>query len=349
MISFSVVMPVRNALPYLDLAIESVLAQTRGDFDFIIGNDGSTDGSDERIRHWAARDNRITVLESAVPQGPVGSSNWVARAATQPLVARVDADDISHPDRFRRQLDVFAGRPDAALVATLFESIDERGTVTRHSDRSRLLRPETGPPISHGSIMYRRALFEAVGGYAAGTEFFEDLDLYDRMARVGAFLIIPESLYSYRFSSCSARLNADVAGMERVFDNYLRNADNIERAWITGDPGDAPAPGSVRPEILKVIGSLRLWSGHRPHVLRRLLRESDLRWNASSARILAWAAWGAVSPGSLRGVLRLVSRLRELSAAGRLAGVDVVEWQPPAYLGNRTGLAPKIGSAIAER
>ena len=54
----SVVMPVRNALPYLDLSVESILAQSFGDFEFVIGDDGSTDGSTERLRDWARRDRR---------------------------------------------------------------------------------------------------------------------------------------------------------------------------------------------------------------------------------------------------------------------------------------------------
>src|SRR3954447_9691746 len=92
----SVVMPVRNALPYLDAAVESILGQTFRDFEFVILDDASTDGSTERLRHWASRDARIRLLEESRNLGPVLSSERVARAARAPVVARMDADDISY-------------------------------------------------------------------------------------------------------------------------------------------------------------------------------------------------------------------------------------------------------------
>src|SRR3982750_4446489 len=93
----SVVMPVHNALPYLDAAVESILHQTFDDFEFVILDDASTDGSTERLRHWAARDSRIRLLEVDRNLGPARSSERVARAATASIVARMDADDISYP------------------------------------------------------------------------------------------------------------------------------------------------------------------------------------------------------------------------------------------------------------
>ena len=89
-------MPVRNALPFLDAAISSILEQSFADFELIIGDDGSTDGSSDRLRAWSARDPRIRLLHRSESGGPVGSSNWVANAARTPIVARMDADDIAH-------------------------------------------------------------------------------------------------------------------------------------------------------------------------------------------------------------------------------------------------------------
>src|SRR3954447_21307048 len=81
----SVVMPVHNALPYLDAAIESILGQTHSDFEFVILNDGSTDGSPERLRHWASRDARIRLIDGKGPLGPALSSQRVATAAKAPI------------------------------------------------------------------------------------------------------------------------------------------------------------------------------------------------------------------------------------------------------------------------
>src|SRR3954452_11229500 len=107
----SVVMPVRNAMPYLDIAAESILGQTFQNFEFVILDDGSTDGSTERLREWAMRDPRIRLLEEKHNLGPALSSERVARAARAPVVARMDADDVSHPRRLEEQLDVLDNFP----------------------------------------------------------------------------------------------------------------------------------------------------------------------------------------------------------------------------------------------
>ena len=99
----SVVMPVRDAGPYLEASLRSILDQSFTDFELVIRDDGSVDGSTEILRDWAARDPRIRLHIGERPLGPAESSNWVVRHSTAPFVARMDADDISHPDRLRRR------------------------------------------------------------------------------------------------------------------------------------------------------------------------------------------------------------------------------------------------------
>src|SRR4051812_2927463 len=171
-------MPVRNALPYLDRAVESILAQTHDDFEFVILDDGSNDGSSESLRRWAVRDRRIRLVEGGGTRGPVGSSNFVVGQGRAPIVARMDADDIAHPDRLQCQLAVLARRRDAVLVGSVWEGIDRRGRVVREADLSTLGCPGFAAPFAHGSIMFRRDAFEAAGGYRAARPYWEDLDLY---------------------------------------------------------------------------------------------------------------------------------------------------------------------------
>src|SRR5918999_36253 len=102
----SVVMPVYNALPFLDDSVNSILTQTLRDFEFVILDDASTDGSVQRLREWAARDKRIQLHESNERLGLSRSSNAVVAKARASIVARMDADDIAHPDRLRRQWDI---------------------------------------------------------------------------------------------------------------------------------------------------------------------------------------------------------------------------------------------------
>jgi glycosyltransferase involved in cell wall biosynthesis len=140
-------MPVRDAGPYLEDCLRSILEQTWQDFDFVIRDDGSVDGSTEILRHWAARDPRIRLFVGEESLGPAESANWVMRRTEATYVARMDADDIAHPDRLRRQLAVFDSCPDACLVGTLCEGIDANGHRVRPRDRWRLTRPGPFAPF----------------------------------------------------------------------------------------------------------------------------------------------------------------------------------------------------------
>lgn len=332
-------MPVKNAMPFLDAAVASILGQSFADFELVIGNDGSTDGSTERLRDWARRDPRIRLLERARSGGPVGSSNWVANAARAPIVARMDADDIAHPERLKRQIELLDARPDVVLVGTVFDAIDGKGRLTRRSG-SRTVDTRDAPPIAHGSIMYRKAAFDSVGGYAAGTDYFEDADLYYRIVTVGALMVLTEPLYRYRFSETSSRLNIPVARLQHAFD-VLRAKKRADRRLPP-----VPVTTGVRADTLRAVGSLRLWSGGRPGVLRQLL-QSRLGWNFDAVKTVTWALWGTVSPGTLRASMRLVGGIRARRARRRNGAFQMIEWRPRVATGTG-GSAMKPGWSVID-
>lgn len=313
----AVVMPVRDALPFLDESIASILGQSFGDFEFAIYDDASADGSGERLRHWAERDSRIRVVRGEAPLGPVGSSQAAVAMSRAPLVARMDADDVSHPDRLRRQLEVFTAHRDAVLAGTLSRVIDASGRLLRDVERRALVRPAGSLPVAHGSAMFRRDAFDRAGGYRAGTDFWEDIDLFVRLAGTGRLFIVPDGLYSVRYSDLSTRVGADPAELDRA---YARMS-----ARLGG--GVPAAPGRIPPRLFVLSGSPRLWAGRRPGVLRRLLSGGDLGWNRASLGALAWALWAEASPASLRLALRALDRLRE-RRVGELADRRWVEWPP---------------------
>ena len=99
----SVVMSVYNNAPYLAHAIESILTQTLTDFEFLIVNDGSTDGSGDIIDRLAAEDARIKPMHQA-NAGLIVSLNRMIKEARAPLIARMDGDDVALPERFERQV-----------------------------------------------------------------------------------------------------------------------------------------------------------------------------------------------------------------------------------------------------
>lgn len=300
----SVVMPVHNALPFLSESIGSILAQTLTDFEFVILDDASTDGSLELLREWSRRDQRIQIHESKKRLGLSGSSNAVVAKARAPLVARMDADDIAHPDRLRKQWDVIASCPDVAVVGTLCNGIDGTGREVRPRDRWRLVRRSVYVPFPHGSAMFRREAFDRIGGYAENSDGGEDQDLFSRMATCGRVLTLPDVLYSYRYHSSNATL---INGARAVGENHSQNGHALAAFYM--------------------LGAMRLWAGNPPMLLQPMLQKKSLKWNPKTLMILASAIWGHVSPPTLRVFLRSSIRARDLLASVRVKDGRPYEWR----------------------
>ena len=326
--SVSVVMPVHNALPFLDESVASILNQTLADFEFVILDDASTDGSADALRRWAQKDGRIRLFRSGRNLGLAGSSNFVVRHARAPFVARMDADDVSHPERLRRQWEVLRGRPDVALVGTLFEGIDAGGRRVRPRDRWRLARRSVFPPFPHGSVMFRREVFDGVGGYREACAGWEDQDLFLRIIGRGRVVVLTDALYRYRFqvnSVTAARRAAEVIGLRHRCLAELTSGRDYSRllaeAESNGHDPDAFA------DALYLRGSARLWAGHPPAVLGLMCRREAFGLRPRFIRTLVWAAWAAVSPESLRLFLRSLIRARDFLASYRVKDGGLYEWR----------------------
>jgi glycosyltransferase involved in cell wall biosynthesis len=300
----SVVMPVHNGLPFLSESIGSILAQSFSDFEFVILDDASTDGSLELLREWSRRDQRIQIHESKKQLGLSGSSNAVVSKARAPIVARMDADDIAHPDRLRKQWDVIASCPDIAVVGTLCNGIDATGREVRPRDRWRLVRRSAYVPFPHGSAMFRRGVFDELGGYDKNFEGGEDQDLFLRMAGKGRVVILPDVLYNYRYHSSNATL---LNGVRAVGKNHSNNGNALASFYM--------------------LGAMRLWAGDPPMLLKPMLRKKSLNWNHQTLIILASAIWGHFSPPTLRVFLRSSIRARDLLASLRVKDGRPYEWR----------------------
>lgn len=326
----SVVMPVYNAAPYLDAAVESILGQTFANFEFVILDDASTDGSTERLREWASRDQRIRLIEEKRNLGPAGSSEKVACAATAPFVARMDADDISHPDRLREELAVFEQHSDAGVVACLCSFIDANGRKLRSSDRWRLVRRSPFVPFAHGSMMYRRDVFDQAGGYRRECEYWEDQDLITRMSEVAPVMVIPRALYQYRISPSSTRAS-DALKLEHAVDVMYRSTVRLGRHQPYDDLLRSAGNESdkVDPRVFISLGSQQLWAGGRPRLFRRLLKRGNLSLDFHSLTALVWTAWASLEPRSLRTFLRSLLVARNLGASLMVRPNGPVQWVGP--------------------
>jgi glycosyltransferase involved in cell wall biosynthesis len=300
----SVVMPVHNARPFLGESIRSILEQTFSDFEFVILDDASTDGSVELLREWSLRDKRIQLHEGKKRLGLSGSSNAVVSKARASIVARMDADDIAHPDRLRRQWNIIDSRPDVAVIGTLCNGIDASGREVRPRDRWRLVRRSVYIPFPHGSAMFRREVFDQVGGYDESASGGEDQDLFLRMASRGRVLTLPDVLYSYRYHSSNATL---FNGTRAVGENHSQNGNALAAFYM--------------------LGAMRLWAGDPPNLLEPMLKKKSLKWNPKTLMILASAIWGHISPPTLRGFLRSSIRARDLLASVRVKDGRPYEWR----------------------
>jgi glycosyltransferase involved in cell wall biosynthesis len=334
--TLSVVMPVRDALPFLDESVASILSQTFADFEFVILDDASTDGSAEALRRWAEKDARIRLYHSERNLGLVGSSNFVVARARAPFVARMDADDVSHPERLHRQLDVLRSRAEVALVGTLYEGIDAGGRRVRPRDRWRLARGSVSPPFPHGSAMFRREVFEEVGGYREACDGWEDEDLFQRIVRRRRVVVLTDTLYRYRFhvNSATARRPARVMALRhrclaelasgRDYTRLLSEAEGNGRH--SGGDRNGRDPDALA-SVIYLRGSMRLWAGDTPSALGPLCRRESFGLSPRFLRTLAWAAWGHISPESLRLFLRSVVRARDLLAGWRVRDGGLYEWR----------------------
>jgi glycosyltransferase involved in cell wall biosynthesis len=225
--ALTVAMSVYNGAAFLPAAIESVLCQTFGDFEFLVLDDGSTDGSRTVAEDYAARDARIRVI-ARENRGLVASLNELFAAARAPLVARFDADDICMPDRFARQLAFLAGNPDHGLVGAATRYIDTSGKPAPNTPIERptthaefLANLEDGPLLCHSAVMVRRNLVRDAGGYRRAFRHAEDYDLWLRLSRVTRIHNLPECLLAYRISP------------EQVSSRHMiEQAQNAAIAWL---------------------------------------------------------------------------------------------------------------------
>ena len=200
----SVVMPVYDAEAYLGLALDSILAQTFLDFELIAVDDGSRDGSRALLERCAARDPRVRVIvrPHAGVSATLNAGLALARGA---LIARMDADDVAHPERLARQVAHLRAHREIVALGTEVEVIDPQGWPIRtlgvpldHDAIDTALLRGRGEALVHPVAMFRREALEAVGGYRGAFDHAEDIDLYLRLAERGRLANLPETLLQYR-------------------------------------------------------------------------------------------------------------------------------------------------------
>ena len=187
----TVIMGVHNGLPYVAQAVESVLAQDFGDFEFLAIDDGSSDGSRGVLEEAAARDERVRVRVNGENIGLTRSLNWALAEARGELIARMDADDICLPQRLGRQVEVFKADPELAVLGSAIIIIDEAGRELRvdpqpreHEVIRRKLLFENA--FIHPTVMFRKAVMDEHGlAYDEAMRYGQDFKLWSQFIRGG--------------------------------------------------------------------------------------------------------------------------------------------------------------------
>ena len=198
----SVVMSVFNGEEFLAEAIDSVLNQRFRDFEFVIVDDGSTDATADILSKFVLRDGRIRVLVNG-KKGRAASLNLGISLANGKYVANTDADDLAMPGRLEEQVAFMERNPEVGVLGGAFELITDSGDVIdiiRHpledsQIRSAILRYN---PICHSSVILRKDVALASGGYRSLLEPSEDYDLWLRMSERSRLANLHNVLVRYR-------------------------------------------------------------------------------------------------------------------------------------------------------
>ena len=251
--SISVVMPFRNEERYLDESLRSILSQTFADWELIAIDDHSTDGSEAIVRRAADSDPRIR-LETNTGNGLVSALNHGIRVSRARFVARMDADDISAPDRLSIQLARLEQDPAVGLVASRVRIFPRKSLRAGYREYERwqnrvVSADEIGSeiyfesPFAHPSVVIRRDLLEHLGGYRDGA-FPEDYDLWLRMHARGVKMEKCEDVLLLwrdrpdRISRIDPRYGREA--FDRLRARYLARDDRLENRslviWGAGPP-----------------------------------------------------------------------------------------------------------------
>ncbi len=348
--TLSVVIPARNAEATLGDALDSLLAQTRADWQAIVVDDGSTDATAGIARAYAARDGRIGLLsDGRAAEGVAAARNRGIAAAEGRWLQFLDADDWLLPAFVERMLGTLEGREGARLAYCGYRRATPAGTLGAVQWNAALARQAYGIlarqcEIAIHACVLERTLAIAAGGFDSSLRTCEDWDFWIRVARSGvAFVPVPEPLAIYRIRKDSLTSNVEV---------LMADARTvIERAFATGLAGAGP---SCSREM--AIGYHALWCAAR--VVGRggngapLVRPLPDRWGevAEACRIVildGLTVGAGESPENLQSDPAHFPRLRALLDAvergsGRAGFARLLEFALEPRLGGGTAPAREV-------
>lgn len=323
----SVVMSVHNGERFLAEAVESVLHQGFQDFEFIIYDDASTDGTPALLAGFAARDPRIRLFRNPANLGLTRTLNLALANSTGAYIARQDADDVSLPVRLDVQSRLLDEQPDVLLVSGRIETIDTEGNVTAKLRPSRPAASGLIPWMllfynylqGHSVAMFRREAALAAGGYDENYRYSQDYDLWLRLSRLGEVVVIEQMLLRLRLhdqsisrASRRAQRRMGLECSQRAIQSLTGQALALSeirelREFWKGHFGGCGSPGRIHGRLLPIYEAYGLRGGRKGasvepgtlDAIRRLVQKQFNLW-ARSTRFrhapvrrlsAAWHGW----------------------------------------------------------
>jgi len=232
-------MSVRNGMPFVQKTVPSILGQTFLDFEFVIVDNASTDGTREYLQSVAAAAPRIRLLLNGQDLGHSGGLNRGLEACQAPWVARIDADDIALPNRLERQLAFVNENPDVVVTCCFAYYINQHGDrktrtfldiTTRDAFRDYMARNEA-IGLLHPGVMMRRDVVQSLGGYREQFGGANDIDLWNRISEQG-HLILAQSEYLMEYRIHSAAISSSKFLDSRLKYEWARECMLARRAGL---------------------------------------------------------------------------------------------------------------------
>lgn len=248
----AICIPLFQKAHYIGRAIESVLTQTFEDFELVVLDNASTDGSSEVVDGY--RDPRLRVVRHDETVPMIENFNAAVAATRAPLVKVLNADDLVEPEALARQVAVLDADPDVVVVSSRHHLVDDADRIVsrdrtlrtadllgrqgRESVVRRVIRHGGNPLGVPGNMLFRRSAFDAVGGFGSEDDSFViDVALAVRLTTVGDFYGLPETLSRFRLAPGSATASARrhhlraqrafVRGLQRDHADVVRRQDVV--------------------------------------------------------------------------------------------------------------------------
>ncbi len=195
-------LPVKNGMPYIRETLASIECQTYTNWEIIVWDNGSTDGTLEELKNWIPH----RLPGRIISDRPLSLGNSLAalvEAASTEFCARIDADDLNYPTRLEKQVEYTRRNPRVGVVGTQFDFIDKDGNEDPGAWRQPLTDAEIrwrfrwANSLNHCSVLFRRSVVIAAGNYQDCMPY-EDYDLWIRMSVLCEMANLPQALFKYR-------------------------------------------------------------------------------------------------------------------------------------------------------